>query len=135
MKKLLVLIGILLLTGCNDIKKPELIKEDEHKNEISTSYNINLDNIEDEYKEVVDKYLNTVPINKVLINENDAYSGTSIDKINKIVLISSVTDIYKKDNPLIEECESDTCSLCYMDDCILVSLVLEKVKEKYKTGG
>ena len=68
MKKLLVLIGILLLTGCNDIKKPELIKEDEHKNEISTSYNINLDNIEDEYKEVVDKYVNTVPINKVLIN-------------------------------------------------------------------
>ena len=131
MKKLLVLIGILLLAGCNDIKKTELIKEDEHKNEISTSYNINLDNIEDEYKEVVDKYLNTVPINKVLINENDAYSGTSIDKINKIVLISSVTDIYKSDNPLIEECESDTCSLCYMDDCILVSLVLEKVKENF----
>ena len=90
-----------------------------------------LDNIEDEYKEAVDKYLNTVPINKVLINENDAYSGISMDKINKIVLISSVTDIYKKTDPIIDACESDTCSLCYMDNCILVSLLLEKVKQNF----
>jgi len=134
MKKLIILLTIIILTGCNNTKKvePNIDNNINNKKEINTSYNVNLDNIEDEYKEIIDKYLMQIPLNKINIGLKDAYaSNIMIDKIDKTVLLSSVTDIYRKTDPLIQACTTDVCSLCYMDDCILVSQVLEKVKQNF----
>ena len=101
MKKILtvLLASLIIFTGCGKEKKKEEKKE-EKKQEvvIETSPNLNFDSIDNEYKEVLDEYLSYVPLRKINIFNNDAYSGEkiSVDKANKGMLaISSVMFIKK----------------------------------------
>ncbi len=133
-KVLIVLIALLFITGYGkeQIKKEEPKKDEKKEVVITTSPNINFDSIEDEYKETIDEYLGYVPLQKLKIYSNDAYSGSNfnIDKASTGLLAVSSVNVYKKTDKEVKACGYDIegCAICFSDNCILMSETVEKLE-------
>ena len=139
MKKylLLILVISLILTGCGkkEEKKEETIEKPKEV-VIETSPNVNFDLIEDKYKETLDEYLKYIPMRKINILSNDAYSGKNlyVDKASNGLLAISSTDVYKKTDPEIKSCGEnlETCAVCFdSNNCLLRSEMVEKLELYY----
>lgn len=139
MKKylILLLVGLVIFTGCGkNNKKDEPKKEEKKEVVIETSPNVNFDLIDDQYKETLDEYLKYVPMRKIDIFSNDAYSGKklSVDKASNGLLAISSADVYKRKDPEIKSCGEDieTCAICFdSNNCILRSEMVEKLDLYY----
>ena len=137
MKKVLLITFslTLLLTGCG--KEIQKEKEEETKKEeiIETSPNLNFDSIDNNHKKIFDEYLNYVPLRKLNIYTNDAYSGDSfnINDASIGLLSTSSATLYKKDDKEIKTCgeDIDGCAICFNDSCLLMSEIVEKLELNY----
>ena len=137
MKKIVIVLTLLLvLTGCNEKKEEKPIKKEEKKEEtvIKTSPNINLDLIDNEYKETIDEYLSYVPLRKINVFSNDAYSSNlNVNKASKGLLAISSVNVFKRSDTEIKACnEVENCSICFdSNNCILMSEIIEKLDIYY----
>ena len=137
MKKILIIFMCLFIfTGCNNKEeKKEEIKNEKKETVIITSPNVNLDLIDKEYKETIDEYLSYVPLRKINIFKDDAYSKNLIVNNSNIGMLAiSSSTIYKKNSTEIKACgESlEGCAVCFdSNNCILTSEIIEKMELYY----